>query len=68
MSDITSINYSQELTLSEFGVRNIYDFTEATQRIREVDSQTVNDCCSYRFQILDQYCASRTAVSSHNLL
>ena len=55
---------SQDLTPSEFGVRNVYDFTEAVQRIREeVDNRTINDCCSYRFQILDQYCASRTAVS-----
>lgn len=59
--------YSQELTSSEFGVRNVYNFTEAVQRIRdEVDGQnfTVNDCCSYRFQILDQYCASRSVVSN----
>ena len=60
-------SYFQDLTSSKFGARNVYDFTEATQRIRDkVEGQnfTVNDCCGYRFQILDQYCASRSAVSN----
>ena len=57
----------QELTPSEFGARNMFNFTEATQLIREeVDSQnfTLDDCCNYHFQILDQYCASRSVVSN----
>ena len=46
--------------------RNVFDFSKAAQLIREdIDSRnfTINDCCNYRYQILDQFCASRSVVS-----
>lgn len=53
---------------SDFDASNVFNYTEDILQIRErsnADSQnfTLNDCCSYRFQILDQFCASRSAVS-----
>ena len=53
---------------SDFSAQNVFNYTKEVQQIRERagdNSQnfTINDCCSYRFQILDQYCASRPFVS-----
>ena len=62
----------QELMSSNFGATNVFDYTNEVQRIRsKVDNSlnlTLNDCCGYRYQLLDQFCASRPYVSNGMML
>lgn len=61
---------SQELDLSDLGSTNVFDYTDEILHIKDrvnVSSQnfTVNDCCSYKYQLLDQYCISRPYVRNY---
>ena len=42
-----------------------FDITENVNQVKESvkDIRDVNECCNYRHQILDKFCASKNAVS-----
>ena len=55
----------QSLTADSLDATNLYDYTG---RVLELVSTSVESgwdieqCCGYRFQMLDKYCSSRTTV------
>jgi ATP-binding cassette subfamily A (ABC1) protein 3 len=70
-ADFTSdspVNFSAS-DASFINATNFFNFTSDVESIRSsVQNYTnITSCCSYQYQILDKYCASRTSVS-HNYL
>lgn len=60
----------QELDLSDLGSTDIFDYTDEILHIKNkvnITSQnfTLNDCCNYKYQLLDQYCVSRPYVRNY---
>lgn len=57
----------QSVNASTLGVTEFFDFSDGVQAvIDETVSNLPNytrQCCKYRYQMLDQYCATREAVS-----
>ena len=58
-------------SLSELGATRVLQYTSDVQGIIDDVNENlpseVKKCCDYEFQLLDQYCATRTPVSFHSL-
>jgi len=63
---------AQGIDASVLGATEFLDYTSEVQSV--IDGTTSNlpnttmDCCNYRHQMLDQFCASREVVSVARLL
>ena len=55
----------QSVDTTSLGVTTFLDFTrDITDTITHVGNYSnVSQCCSYQYQLLDQFCANRMAVS-----
>ncbi len=55
-----TLNFS-EFTAGDFSVKNYVDIREGILELRESvqNISNVNDCCKYKYQFLDKFCASR---------
>lgn len=58
------ITISKQIIRSDIGATKVEDITGDVQAIRNrVQNITdPNDCCSYEYQLLDKFCASRNPV------
>ena len=63
--DFINSHIVQALTAGSLGATDLFDYTG---RVMELVSSSVHggmdtaQCCGYRYQMLDKYCASRTMV------
>ena len=55
----------QSVNPASLGMTDFFDYTGAVNDIigRVGNNSNVSQCCSYENQLLDQFCASRMAVS-----
>ena len=58
--------FAQGANVSTLNVDAFFDYTSGVQAIiSQTESNlpnSVSQCCKYRYQILDQYCATQTVV------
>ena len=68
LGEISNLNLSlQQLNASDILATNYFDFTENVESIKmAVENNpptTISQCCQYKHQLLDKFCATRRAVS-----
>ena len=63
-----NVSIDQSLTADSLGATDLFDYTGRVLELISGSVQSGRDtaqCCGYRYQMLDKYCTSRTAVCTY---